>query len=179
VRAAHFFGGVTRQWLFDNPKTVVLARHGDAVRYHPGLLEISGALRVQPMLCRPRRPTDKGLVERANRFLHDRFFAARAMSGIEVTAKYDCSTAATSLQDTTDVGENTSASKTTRIGASCSSKQVRRAVGTPMPVALELSAHVHDCHVTPHDLSDYDRPRSTHQPSSRTHEHSYHDQSCV
>jgi transposase len=83
VRATRFFGGVTRQWLFDNPKTVVLARHGDAVRYHPGLLEISGALRVQPMLCRPRRPTDKGSVERANRFLHDRFFAARAINSIE------------------------------------------------------------------------------------------------
>jgi len=83
VRAALFFDGVTRQWLFDNPKTVVLARHGDAVRYHPGLLEIAGALRVQPRLCRPRRPTDKGGVERANRFLHDRFFAARTISSLE------------------------------------------------------------------------------------------------
>jgi transposase len=83
VRAARFFEGVTRQWLFDNPKTVVLARHGDAVRYHPGLLEIAGALRVQPRLCRPRRPTDKGGVERANRFLHDRFFAARTITSIE------------------------------------------------------------------------------------------------
>ena len=83
VRAARFFQGVTRQWLFDNPKTVVLARHGDAVRYHPGLLEIAGALRVQPRLCRPRRPTDKGGVERANRFLHDRFFAARTITSIE------------------------------------------------------------------------------------------------
>ena len=83
VRAARFFNGVTRQWLFDNPKTVVLARHGDAVRYHPGLLEIAGALRVQPRLCRPRRPTDKGGVERANRFLHDRFFAARTITSLE------------------------------------------------------------------------------------------------
>ena len=83
VRAARFFEGVTRQWLFDNPKTVVLARHGDAVRYHPGLLEVAGALRVQPRLCRPRRPTDKGGVERANRFLRDRFFAARTIPSID------------------------------------------------------------------------------------------------
>jgi hypothetical protein len=61
----------------------VLDRHGDAVRYHPGLLEIAGALRVQPRLCRPRRPTDKGGVERANRFLHERFFAARTITSIE------------------------------------------------------------------------------------------------
>lgn len=83
VRAAKFFEGVPRQWLFDNPKCVVLERHGDAVRYHPGLLEIAGALRVQPRLCRPRRPTDKGGVERAVRYLRDRFFAARAISSIE------------------------------------------------------------------------------------------------
>jgi len=83
VRAASFFRGVTRQWLFDNPKTVVLGRHGDAVRYHPGMLEIAGALRVQPRLCRPRRPTDKGGVERANRFLRDRFFAARVITSID------------------------------------------------------------------------------------------------
>lgn len=83
VRAARHFQGVTRQWLFDNPKTIVLGRHGDAVRYHPGLLEVAGALRVQPRLCRPRRPRDKGKVERANRFLHDRFFAARTIQSLD------------------------------------------------------------------------------------------------
>jgi transposase len=83
VRAAEHFGGVTRQWLFDNPKIVVLERHGDAIRYHPGMLEIAGALRVQPRLCRPRRPTDKGGVERAVRYLRDRFFAARRIASIE------------------------------------------------------------------------------------------------
>ena len=83
VRASRFFGGVPRQWLFDNPKTIVLDRYGDAVRYHPGLLEIAGALRVQPKLCRPRRPTDKGGVERVNRYLHDRFFAARTITSID------------------------------------------------------------------------------------------------
>jgi transposase len=83
VRAAEHFEGVTRQWLFDNPKTVVLDRYGDAIRFHPGLLEIAGALRVQPRLCRPRRPTDKGGVERAIRYLRDRFFAARTITSIE------------------------------------------------------------------------------------------------
>jgi transposase len=83
VRAAMFFEGVPRQWLFDNPKIVVLDRHGDAVRYHPSLLEIAGELRVQPRLCRPRRPTDKGSVERAVRYLRDRFFAARTITSVE------------------------------------------------------------------------------------------------
>ena len=39
VRAVAFFGGCTRQWLFDNAKAIVIERSGDAVRFHPTLLE--------------------------------------------------------------------------------------------------------------------------------------------
>ena len=76
VRAAESFGGVTRQWLFDNPKTVVIDRFGDAIRFHPLLLSTTTALRVQPRLCKPRRPQDKGKVERAVRYLRDRALSA-------------------------------------------------------------------------------------------------------
>jgi transposase len=82
VRAAHAFGGVTRQWLFDNPKTVVLERRGDAVRFHPTLLELCGAMRVQPRLCAVRRPQEKGRVERAIRYLRDRFLAGRTITSV-------------------------------------------------------------------------------------------------
>lgn len=83
LRAAEFFGGVTRQWLFDNPKTVVIERHGDLVRYHPALLEVSSALHVEPRLCGVRKPEQKGGVERAIRYLKERFFAARTIRTIE------------------------------------------------------------------------------------------------
>jgi len=82
VRAAQYFGGCTRQWLFDNPKIVVLERHGDAVRFHPLLLELAGALRVQPRLCGVRKPHQKGRVERAIRWLRERFFAARKIHSL-------------------------------------------------------------------------------------------------
>ncbi len=82
VRASTAFGGVTRQWLFDNPKTVVLERRGDAVRYHPVLLELCAAMRVQPRLCAVRRPQHKGKVERAIRYLRDRFVAGRTINGV-------------------------------------------------------------------------------------------------
>jgi transposase len=72
VRAARAFDGVTRQWLFDNPKTVVLDRVGEAVRFHPLLLSTTTALRVQPRLCAPRRANEKGKVERAIRFVRER-----------------------------------------------------------------------------------------------------------
>lgn len=83
VRAARFFGGVTRQLLFDNPKTVVLERRGDAVRFHPVLLELCAHLRAQPRLCAVARPQQKGRVERAIRWLRDRFLAGRTISNIE------------------------------------------------------------------------------------------------
>lgn len=83
TRAATYFGGVTRQWLFDNPKTVVLERHGDAVRFHPTLLGLCAQLRVQPRLCGVRRPEHKGRVERAIRYLRERFFAGRSITDID------------------------------------------------------------------------------------------------
>jgi hypothetical protein len=83
LRAARYLGGSPRQWLFDNPKTVVLERHGDAVRFHPALLELAGAMHVQPRLCAVRQPQQKGRVERAVRFLRERFLAARTIHSVE------------------------------------------------------------------------------------------------
>lgn len=83
VRAAVALGGVTRQWLFDNPKTVVLERRGDAVRFHPTLLDLCAQMRVQPRLCAPARPEHKGRVERAIRYVRDRFLAGRTITGID------------------------------------------------------------------------------------------------
>lgn len=82
VRASCHFGGSPRQWLFDNAKTVVVERAGDAVRFHPILLDLAARMHVQPLLCRPRKPQEKGKVERAIRYLKDRFFAARAIHSL-------------------------------------------------------------------------------------------------
>ncbi|MCC7542758.1 MAG: IS21 family transposase [Deltaproteobacteria bacterium] len=82
VRAAAFFGGVARQWLFDNAKTVVVERRGDAVRFHPDLLDLASTLHAQPRLCAPRKPHEKGKVERAIRYLKERFFAARTFHSV-------------------------------------------------------------------------------------------------
>ena len=48
VRTSSYLGGSARQWLFDNPKIVVLERHGAAARFHPLLLDLSSALHVPP-----------------------------------------------------------------------------------------------------------------------------------
>jgi transposase len=83
VRAAEFFGGNPRQWLFDNAKTVVVERHGDQARFHRLLLDLACELHVQPRLCTVRKPQEKGKVERLIRWLKERFFAARSFHSIE------------------------------------------------------------------------------------------------
>lgn len=83
VRAAAFFGGTCRQWLFDNPKTVVLERFGQAVRFHPLLLDTAGKFNVQLRVCGVRKANQKGRVERAIRWWRDRFLAGRTINSIE------------------------------------------------------------------------------------------------
>jgi transposase len=83
VRASTAFGGAPRQWLFDNPKTVVLERVGTAIRFHPVLLGLCAQMRVEPRLCAVARPEHKGKVERAIRYLRDRFLAGRRILGVD------------------------------------------------------------------------------------------------
>ncbi len=83
VRGASAFCGVPRQWLFDNPKVVVLERVGAVARFHPTLLTLCAAMRVEPRLCAVAKPEHKGKVERAIRYLRDRFLAGRSITSID------------------------------------------------------------------------------------------------
>jgi transposase len=83
VRAAEYFGGVTHQWLFDNPKSIVAAREGSAIRFQEELVELASRLHVALRACRVRKPTDKGGVERGIRYLKTRFFPARTIPSLE------------------------------------------------------------------------------------------------
>ena len=81
-RTGEFFGGHSRQWLFDNAKSVVLERHGSAARFHPLLVEASAHYCVQPRLCTPRKANEKGGVERSIRYLRTRFLAGRPIYSV-------------------------------------------------------------------------------------------------
>lgn len=48
VQAFNFFQGVSRQCLYDNLKSAVLERIGDAIRFHPTLLELAAWYHFQP-----------------------------------------------------------------------------------------------------------------------------------
>ena len=82
VRASTYFGGASRQWLFDNAKSVVLERHGAAARFHPDLLDLAGHYHVQVRLCAVRKANQKGRVECAVRYLRERHFAGRRITDI-------------------------------------------------------------------------------------------------
>ncbi len=83
VRACAFFGGSCRQWLFDNAKTVVVERYGDAVRFHPLLLDLGGRYNAQLRVCAPYRPNQKGSVERVIRYIRSRHLAGRKVISVE------------------------------------------------------------------------------------------------
>jgi transposase len=83
VRAFADLGGVPRVILYDNLRSAVLERHGDQVRFHPRLIELSAHYHFQPRPCAPRRGNEKGRVERTIRYVRESFFAARRFAGLE------------------------------------------------------------------------------------------------
>jgi transposase len=72
-----YFGGIPKQVLYDNMKTVVLERdaYGPGQhRFHSGLLDFAQHYGFVPKLCRPYRAKTKGKVERFNRYLRYSFY---------------------------------------------------------------------------------------------------------
>ena len=82
VEAFHVLGGVPRVVLLDNLKSAVLERQGDAIRFHPRLLELCGHYHCVPRPCAVAAAWEKGRVERAIRYLRDAFFAARTFRDV-------------------------------------------------------------------------------------------------
>lgn len=82
VDAFGFFGGVPRVLLYDNLKSAVLERSGQAIRFHPTMLELSAHYRYEPRPVAIARGNEKGRVERAIRYVRDNFFAARTWSDV-------------------------------------------------------------------------------------------------
>lgn len=61
----------------------MLERIGDAIRFHPTLLELAAWYHFQPRPVAIARGNEKGRVERAIRFARERFFAARRFADLD------------------------------------------------------------------------------------------------
>jgi transposase len=78
-----FFEGVPRVLLYDNLKSAVLDRVGDAIRFNPRLLELAVHYRFEPRPVAPARGNEKGRVERAIRYIRDAFIAGRTWTDLD------------------------------------------------------------------------------------------------
>ena len=83
VEAFSVLGGTARVLLYDNMKSVVLERRGDAIRFHPTLLELAAHYRFEPRPVAPARGNQKGRVERLIRFIRESFFHARRFRDLD------------------------------------------------------------------------------------------------
>ncbi len=83
VESFAYFGGVPRVLLYDNLKSAVLQRSGKAIHFHPRMLEFSGYYHYEPRPVGVGKGNEKGRVERAIRFLRERFFAARHFRNVD------------------------------------------------------------------------------------------------
>jgi transposase len=95
-RAFYYFGGVPREVLYDNMRTVVTDRdrYGPGLhRYNRTLLDFAHHQGFVPRLCMPYRPRTKGKVERFIRYLRASFYVPLASQFSPEGLKVDCDTA--------------------------------------------------------------------------------------
>ncbi|WP_232515312.1 IS21 family transposase, partial [Burkholderia ambifaria] len=83
VGAFNTWCGLPRVLLYDNLKSAVLERVGDAIRFHPTLLAFAGHYRFEPRPVAVARGNEKGRVERAIRHVREAFFAARKYTDLD------------------------------------------------------------------------------------------------
>ncbi len=82
-RALEFFGGVPRQVLYDNLKSVVLHHVGATVQFNPQFLHFAGHYLFEPVAAPVRYPEAKGRVESSIKYIRHSFFYGRAFASLD------------------------------------------------------------------------------------------------
>ena len=96
IGAFEYFGGVPRQVLFDNTKTVIIKRDAygpELHRWHAGMLEVAHEYGFQLRVCKPYRARTKGKVERFNGYLKRSFLVPLSATLRAAGLKLDVQTA--------------------------------------------------------------------------------------
>ena len=83
IDAFEAWQGVPRELWYDNLKSVVPERRGDAIRFNPRILDFAGHYLFLPKPVAIARGNEKGRVERAIRHIRGSFFAARPWRDID------------------------------------------------------------------------------------------------
>ena len=77
VRAFEWLGGVPRECVYDNLRSVVARREGERIVWSPRFLHLRGHYGFHATACTPATPREKGSVEVAVRYLKSGFWPAR------------------------------------------------------------------------------------------------------
>ena len=83
LNAFCYFGGIPKEVLTDNMKTVVVGREGGKVIWNTQFEEFAVDMGFIPKVCRVRRPQTKGKVERLVHYVKDNFFPGRCFTDLE------------------------------------------------------------------------------------------------
>ena len=83
VLAFESWSGASRVVLYDNLKSAVLERVGDAIRFNPELLAFAAHYRYEPRPVAVARGNEKGRVERSIRYIREAFFAASKFKDVD------------------------------------------------------------------------------------------------
>lgn len=75
--AFKYFGGYTKELLYDNLKSVVIKRalRQEESQFNKKFMDFAGYYGFKPILCRPYRPTTKGKVENSVLYAKQNFFS--------------------------------------------------------------------------------------------------------
>jgi transposase len=83
IHAFEDWQGLPRTLLYDNLRSVVLERRGDAIHFHPRIMELCAHYHFDARPCQVRAGNQKGRVERVIRYIRESFFAARPFTTLE------------------------------------------------------------------------------------------------
>ena len=82
VHAFEFFGGVPRECVYDNLRSVVARRERNEITWNQRFLHLRGHYAFHSSACTPATPREKGSVEAAVRHLKSGFWPARRFASL-------------------------------------------------------------------------------------------------
>jgi transposase len=162
VEAFAEFGGVPRVLLYDNLKSAVLERHGDAIRFNPELLRLAACYRFEPRPVNVARGNEKGRVERAIRYVREAFFSARTYADLADLNRQAAHWTATAALDRSWVEDR---SRTVREAFDDERAVLLPLPDDPFPAHERLEVQVGKTPYIRFDLNDYSVP---HDRTQRT-----------
>lgn len=162
VEAFADFGGIPRVLLYDNLKSAVVERHGDAIHFHPTLLEMSAHYRFEPRPVAVARGNEKGRVERAIRYIREAFFEARSYADLADLNRQAAEWAATAAVDRSWVEDR---ARTVRQAFEDERGVLLPLPEEPSPAHERLEVEVGKTPYVRFDLNDYSIP---HDRTQRT-----------